>query len=151
MSSATPLPTALAIVTLPARAAPRMPGQPITESGPELHRIEEVVVDPAVDDVDPLLALRRTKEDHAVATDEVATLDELDAHLPGKQRVLEVGRVVGAWRQQDDHRVSDPGGRGRAQRRQQATGVAGHPTHPFATEQVGRAPGPSCGGSPARS
>ena len=30
------------------------PGQPSSESPPEVHRVEELVVDPAVDDVDRL-------------------------------------------------------------------------------------------------
>ena len=90
------MPGALAIVTLPARAALRMPGAAEHRVGPEVHRIEEVVVDPAVHDVDPLLAAGRAHVDALVAAHEVAALDQLDAHLPGEERVLEVGGVVDA-------------------------------------------------------
>ena len=94
MSSPTPLPTALEITTLPARAALRMPATPSTESRPEVHRVEEVVVDAPVDDVDLAVALGGAHVDGVVAAEQVTALDQLDAHLPGQQRVLEVGRVV---------------------------------------------------------
>ncbi len=81
LSSATPLPTALAIVTLPARAAAIRPGTPSVESAAERHRVEERVVDPAVDDVDALQTLGGAHGHDVVVDDEVAALDELDAHL----------------------------------------------------------------------
>ena len=96
MSSATPLPTTLAIVTLPARAALTMPGAAEHRVGAEVQRVEVVVVDAAVDDVDALLARGRAHVDDVVAAHEVAALDQLDAHLPGEERVLEVRGVVDA-------------------------------------------------------
>ena len=64
--------------------------------GPEGERVEEVVVDAPVDDVDALQPARRAHEDAVPVDDEVARLDELDAHLPREERVLEVRRVVDA-------------------------------------------------------
>jgi hypothetical protein len=75
-----------------------------------VHRVEELVVDAPVDDVDPLLAGRRPHPHDAVAADQVAALDQLDAHQPGEQGVLEVGAVVDARREHHDVRVVDPGG-----------------------------------------
>ena len=58
----------------------------------ELERVEEVVVDPSVDDVHALPAGGAAHEDHAVTADEVAALHEGDPHLPRQERVLEVRR-----------------------------------------------------------
>ncbi len=71
----------------------------------EGERIEEVVVDPAVDHVDLLLAVRAAHEDVVALDEEVAPLDERHAHLAGQERVLEVGRVVDARAQHDHHRA----------------------------------------------
>ena len=126
MSSATPLPIALAMVTLPARAALTMPGTPRVESLRKTAGIEEVVVDPAIDDVDPLEPARRAEVDDVLVDHEVAALDQLDAHLAREEGVLEVGRVVGARRQHDDARVAGRGRRDAAERRQQRRRVVAH-------------------------
>ena len=81
----------------------------------EHERIEELVVDAAIDHVDALEASRRSHVDDVVVADEVAALDELDPHLAREERVLEVGGVVDARGQQDDGRGSSrAGGRDRA-------------------------------------
>jgi hypothetical protein len=72
-----------------------------------VHRIEELVVDPAVDDVDALLAVRRPHADLVAGAHQVAALDQLDAHLPGQQGVLEVGGVVDARGEDDDRGLGD--------------------------------------------
>src|SRR5207253_1528616 len=69
--------------------------------GPEVEGVEEVVVDPPVDDVNPVLALRAAHVDPVVAAHQVATLHQLDAHLAGEEGVLEVGRVVDAGGEHD--------------------------------------------------
>ena len=79
--------------------------------GPEVHRVEELVVDPAVDHVHRLEALGGPHHHPAAAALEVAALDQLDAHRAGQQRVLEVGAVVDARGQYDDGRVGDAGRR----------------------------------------
>ena len=84
-----------------------MPGAAEHRVGPEVQRVEEVVVDAPVHHVDALLARGRAHEDDVVAAHEVAALDQLDAHLPGEERVLEVRRVVDAGREHDDARVVD--------------------------------------------
>ena len=105
--------------------------------GVELQRVEELVVDPPVDHVHPLVALRGAHVDEVVAAEQVAALDQLDAHLPGQQRVLEVGRVVDAGGEHDDGRVGlVRRGRG-AQGPQQVRRVVADRAHPLAGEQVG--------------
>ena len=118
MSSATPLPTALAIVTFPARAAAISPGTPSVESRRNADGVEERVVDPAIDDVDALEPARGAHGHDVLVDDEVAALDELDAHLAGEERVLEVGGVEDAGREHDDasDRRRPPARRGAALR-----------------------------------
>ncbi len=69
---------------------------------PHRQRIEEGIVDPAVDHVDPLRAARRAHEDAALVDEQVGALHQLDAHLVGQEGVLEIGAVVVAGRQQHD-------------------------------------------------
>ena len=73
--------------------------------GAELQRVDERVVEATVDRVHPLQARRRAHVTHGVADDEVRRLDELDAHLPGEERVLEVGGVHRAGGPEHDRRV----------------------------------------------
>lgn len=82
----------------------------------EVHRVEELVVDAAVDDVHRLEAVGGAHHDPAATALQVASLDELDAHRARQQGVLEVGAVVDARRQHDDRRVGDAG-RGRGPQR----------------------------------
>ena len=91
-----PLPGALTMATLPARQALMMPATPSDGVGAEAERIEEGVVDAAVDDVDAPQAVRRLHVDDVVLHHQVAALDQLDAHLLGQEGVLEVRRVVDA-------------------------------------------------------
>ena len=108
--------------------------------GPEVHRVEELVVDPAVDHVHRLEALGGPHHHPAAAALEVAALDQLDAHRAGQQRVLEVGAVVDAGRQHDDRRVGDAGRRRGAQRGEQPLRVAGDRTDPVLGESSPAAP-----------
>ena len=64
--------------------------------GAEVQRVEELVVDPAVHHVHPLLAGRGPHVDDPVPADQVPAFDQFDAHLAGQEGVLEVGRVVHA-------------------------------------------------------
>ena len=59
----------------------------------------------------------------AVGDDQVAPFDQVDAHLLREERVLEVGRVVKARRQQGDARRMDPGVHQRLQRVEQAAAI----------------------------
>ena len=94
-------------------AGPRrahQPGDPEDRVGSEHDRVEEVVVDAAVDHVDALEAVGGAHRHDVVVDDEVATLDQLHAHLPGEEGVLEVGGVVHA-RREHDHRGVGVGAR----------------------------------------
>ena len=87
--------------------------------GPELQRVEELVVDAAVDHVHRLAALRGVHV-HAVAgAGQVASLDQFHAHQPGQQGVLKIGGVVHAGGEQDHDRVGRLRRRRGAQRGQQ--------------------------------
>ena len=104
----------------------------------EVHRVEELVVDAAVDHVHRLEALRRTHHHAAAAALEVAALDQLDPHRAGEQRVLEVGAVEDARGQHDDVGVGDTGGCGGAQRGEQLLGVAGDRSDAVLGEGLGQ-------------
>ena len=105
---------------------------------PEGERIEEVVVDPAIDHVHALQAARGAVEDAVLVDDEVARLHDLDPHLPGQVGVLEVGGVVRPRREQDDARVAARGSRGdRAQRLEEPAGVLVDRSHPDLVEEHG--------------
>ena len=70
--------------------------------GPHLERIEESVVDPAIDHVDPLRSSGCAHVDAALVDKQIRPLDQFDAHLVGQIGVLEVGAVEMAWCQQHD-------------------------------------------------
>ncbi len=74
--------------------------------------------------------------DLVVPAEQVAAFDQLDTHLAGQQRMLEVRRVVDARGQHHDRRVGLVGGRGIAQRPQQVRCVVVDGAHPVAGEQV---------------
>ena len=132
---------AFAIVTFPARAAFTIPAQPMSDSGRNCTGSRILVVDPAVDDVDAALAGGRAHEDDVVARDEVAALDELDAHLAGEEGVLEVRRIVDARREHDDRRIGTGVRRRRgSQRRQEPLGVVRDRADAVAREQLGEDP-----------
>ena len=107
----------------------------------EVHRVEELVVDPAVDHVHRLEALRRTHHHAAAAALEVTALDQLDAHGAGQQRVLEVGAVEDAGREHDDVGVGDTGRCGGAQGGEQLLRVAGDRADPVLGEGLGQGRG----------
>ena len=104
---------------------------------PELERVDEVVVDPAVDRVHAREAAGRAHVTDGVAHDEVGRLHELHAHLPGEEGVLEVGAVRGPGRPYDHHRVLTAA-RGRGpQRLEQEGRVVAHGAHVVLGEQLG--------------
>ena len=105
LSSATPLPGALASVTRPAAQARIRPGHAEHAVGAEELGIDVGVVGAAVDDVHRRGPPRGAHE-HLVAADEqVGGLDQLDAHRARQEAVLEVGRVERPRREHDDGRV----------------------------------------------
>jgi hypothetical protein len=74
--------------------------------GPEHLGVEEVVIDPAIDYVDPAQPTDRAHIDTVVLDGEVAPLDQRHPHLAGEEDVLEIGRVVDARREQHDLRIA---------------------------------------------
>ncbi len=106
----------------------------------ELNRVQELVVDPAVDNVDPLLPGRAPHEHGVPPADEVAPVDQLDSHLPSQEAVLEVRRVVGPWREHHDCGLSHTLGGAGTQAFQQHGGIAVDRSHPVAGEQLRKHP-----------
>ena len=141
LSSETPVPTALARATLPAAVGRHQAGHAEHRIRPEHQRIEEVVVDAAVDHVDALRPLGGAHVDDVVAHEEVATLDQLDAELVGEEGVLVVGRVERPRRHQRDGRLGRRGRRREAaQRRQQLVGIVLDGRDARLGEEVGEEP-----------
>ena len=128
------------MLTRPARSAPSRPGDAEIGIRPHRQRIEEGVVDAAVDHVDPLRPARRAHVDAALVDEQVGALDQLDAHLVGQEGMLEVGAVVVARRQQHDVGLGVVAERHRAQGRQQLLGIVGDRQHAHGREQLGREP-----------
>ena len=70
----------------------------------ETHRIEEIIVDAPVEDVDWFVALRGPHGDAAVNDPQVMPFDQFCPHLVGKEGMLEICAVINARRQHRDHR-----------------------------------------------
>lgn len=70
--------------------------------GAEAERVEEVVVNAAINDVDAFEAVDCFGVDDHAIDDEVAAFDQFDAHLLGEETVLEISAVVDAGSEQDD-------------------------------------------------
>ena len=113
------------------------PGHAEHRVAAEEDRVEEVVVEAAVDDVDAAQPGGRAHVDLAAPALQVAALHELDAHGPGEQGVLEVGRVVDPRGEHDDVRVVGDR-RGLAQRLQQPRGVVRDRADALVGERVGQ-------------
>ena len=72
---------------------------------PERERVEEVVVDAPVDDVDALEPFGGAHIGDLALDHEVAALDQLDAELVGQEGVLVIGGIVDAGREQHHGRI----------------------------------------------
>jgi hypothetical protein len=106
-----------------------------------VQRVDELVVDAPVDDVHRLLPRRRAHHHPVPDAEQVAALDQLNAHQPGQQRVLEIRRVGHAGGEHDDRRVGDRVRGGRAQGGEQPGRVVVHRAHPLLGEQAGERAG----------
>ncbi len=101
-----------------------------------MQRVQEVVVNPAVDDVHGRFAFGSPDEHPGPADQQVTPFDKLDAHQPGQQRVLIESGAVDA-RGEHDHGglVYALGSRG-PQRGEQAHRVLRHCRHPLAAKEL---------------
>ena len=73
----------------------------------ERTRIEKIVIDAAIDDVDPLRTARGAHKDVVVLHKQILPFDQFDTHLLRQKCVLEIGRVVHTGRQKHDGGVVD--------------------------------------------
>ena len=118
-----------------------MPATPSVEVRAERERIEEIVIDPAIDHVDALRPLGRAHVDEARLHEQVAAFDQIDAELVGEERVLVIGRVVDAGGQQRDGGLARGGfRRDRLQRREQLVRIVLDRRHAMAREQLRKQP-----------
>ena len=56
----------------------------------ERQRVQKIVVDATIDDMHALRTLGRAHENRVVLNEKIDSLDQLDAHLLGQKRMLEV-------------------------------------------------------------
>ena len=83
----------------------KIPGTPSDGIFAEDQRIDEIVVDPTIDDIDALEARCGAREDDVVVDEKIAALDKLHAHLPGEKCVFEIGRIEHAGREHGDRNI----------------------------------------------
>ena len=98
-------------------------------------RVEEIVINPAVDHIDLLEAFRGLHENPRVLNDEILAGDDLDAHCAGEERMFEISGVVDAWREHNDGRVWISSRRDIAKRGEEFLGVAVHRPNSVAAEK----------------
>jgi hypothetical protein len=104
---------------------------------PEGQRVDEVVVDAAIDDVDPAQAGGRAHEHMVVMDDQVATFDQRHTHQSRKVGVLIIGRIVDARRQDHDLRIGAMIAGHALEGRQQQVGIPLYGPHAGFAERAG--------------
>ncbi len=114
------------------------PGTPSVESERKVERVDEIVVDSSIDHIDALRPGGGPHVDDVVVDEQVAALDQFDAHLARQKRVLEIGGVEDAGRQQHDGRVGPVRGRQAAQRGEQLLAVLIDRAHVVALNSSGK-------------
>ena len=140
MSSATPAPGALAMRHVARAIGIHQAGHAEEGVAAEGEGIEEVVVDPAIDDVDLALAVGAPHVDDVVLHDQVVPLHQVHAHLPGQEGVLEEGGVVDPGREENHHGVLAAPGRGVAERFPQEMRIVADRPHRIRREELGEDP-----------
>ena len=106
--------------------------------GAEGERVEEGVVDAAVDHIDPARAAGGAHVDEAAAHEEILPLDQRHTHLSCEEGVLEVRAVEAPGREHHHVRIVDR--RGLAQRTQQQVRVVLHRRHAVLCEEFREEP-----------
>ncbi len=104
--------------------------------GPEGERVDKVIVDAAINHVDAAQAAGRSHVANVVVDHQIATLDQLDAHLTSQVRVLEIGGVEDTGREQHDVGFGAALRGKRAQRAQQHLGVVLDRAHVVPAEEL---------------
>ena len=104
-ASATPVPSALAMTTLPSRTAWTRPLHAEPRAGVEFQRIGEIGIEPPQQHFGALQAGDGADEDAVVAHRQVLALDQQHAEIARQIGVLEIGLVHRAGREQADRRV----------------------------------------------
>ena len=112
---------------------------PESRVGTKRHRVEEIVVEPAIEHVDALQSLRRTRVQHRIVDHEILALDKVDTHLSGEKGMLVIGGVVQAGSQYRDARGSHRGSE-RCEDRVQPLAVVRHLAHPVGPVELGKRP-----------
>ena len=102
MSSATPVPMALARAHISGAIGVEESRNAEAGIAPEAERVEEIVIDAAIDDVDAAQSGGGAHVDDVVVNEQVAAFDEFDAHLLREKCVLEIGGVEDSGREQHD-------------------------------------------------
>ena len=103
--STSPLPSAFATTTLPARTASTSPATPRKESGAQFHRIAEPRIHAAQDHIDTVQSCQRFEKYVAIANGEVGALHERKSEVTRQIGMLEIGLVQRPGRQQHDLRI----------------------------------------------
>ena len=105
--------------------------------GPELHRVDELVVHPAIDHIHRALTLGGPHPDPAGGADQVAALDQLHPHRAGQPGMLEVGAVVDAGGEHHHDRLLHPGRGAGPKRSQQPLRILRHRRDPLGAQCLG--------------
>ena len=134
-----PVPGALAMVMPPGAIDVPDAGHAEHRIGAEVQRIEEIIVDAAIEDVDRLIPLRRAHRDAPVDDAQVMPLDQFGAHMVGQIAMFVIGAVVDARGQHRDRRR--PAARGRragGERFEQVDRIVADLAHRHFREQLGK-------------
>ena len=94
LSSATPVPMALQIVTCAGAVRRQQSRDAQHRILPEGERIQEIIIDAPIDHIHPLRTPGGAHVQHLIAHEQILALDQFHAHLLGQEGVFEIGAVV---------------------------------------------------------
>ncbi len=103
--SISPLPSAFATATLPARTASTKPGHAEVRIGTQLDRVAEAIVHAPQNYVHLLQSFERLQVNAAVAHRQIAALNQREAEIAREIGMLEVGFVEWSGREQNNARI----------------------------------------------
>ncbi len=117
---------------------PGHPEQAVLAKG---HRVEELVADPPVDDMDPFQPTGGAHIHVPVVDQQVTAFDQLHSHLAGQEGMLEIGGVGDTGGEHDHGGVRDHGRCDRPQRAQERSPVVVDRADAMTGEADGEHPG----------